>query len=63
VSGVAVQELLDDFNERAEEFGITDEADILSVSAMPTSHNIPTIIKNVPVAPKIDVVIVYWANS
>ena len=63
ISGVSVQELLDEFNERSEEFGVTDEADIVTVSAMPTTHGIPTVTKDGSVAPKIEVVIVYWSNS
>lgn len=62
ISGVTVQDVLDEFNERAGEFGITDEADLVTVSAMPATHAIPTWSKTGPVKPKLEVVIVYWSE-
>jgi hypothetical protein len=60
MSGVTVQEVLDDFNERAKGFGITDETDILTVSAMPLTHSIPRAGSD---KPKVEVVIIYWSEK
>lgn len=62
VPGLTVKDVLDEFNERAEEFGVK-EADIVSVSALPptlgTKPPTPTITAN----PKVEVVIVYWSDK
>ena len=65
VSAMTVEEVLDEFNERASEFGIHDEEDIVSVSALP-----PTLGTKLPSPrgptlrdPKVEVVIVYWADQ
>lgn len=62
ISGLCVQEVLDEFNERIEEFGLT-ERDIVSVSALPptmgTKLGTPSGLKE----PKVEVVIVYWADK
>jgi len=62
VSGPSVQEVLDEFNERAEEFGV-GEKDIVSVSAMPPTLGIKVATSKGTVDPKVEVVIVYWANE
>ena len=59
ISGITVQEILDEFNERRGEFGIPD-SDIISVSALPPTSEIklatPTGLRD----RKVEVVIVYW---
>ena len=61
IGGLSVQEVLDEFNERREEFGIPD-GDIVSVSALPPTAAIsiaqPEGSKKLP---KVEVVIVYWS--
>lgn len=61
VSGVTVEEVLDEFNERVDEFGIT-ESDVVNVSVMQ-----PTGMKKIHTPngnrdALVEVVIVYWAN-
>jgi len=51
VAGLCVQEVLDEFTERREEFGVADD-DILSVSAYPSTSG-----------KKVEVVIVYWGDK
>ncbi len=67
VSGLCVKEVLDEFNERRERqdegFDIPD-ADILSVSAVPsTSRALKAMPDGSLEKPNIDVVIVYWSNN
>ena len=62
IKGLTVQEVLDEFNERSEEFGI-GEHDILSVSAMPPTLGIKPATPKGTTDPKVEVVIVYWANE
>ena len=56
-------DVLDEFNERAEEFGVT-EKDIISVTALPAKPG-AVIVKNgtKPVNSIVQVVITYWADS
>jgi hypothetical protein len=58
--GLSVQELLDEFNERADEFGIVREADIVSVCAMPPLQ--PAIEMSAGGKPAVEVVIFYWSD-
>jgi hypothetical protein len=64
VGGFTVEEVLDEFNERASEFGIDDEEDIVSVSALPPTLGIKLPAPEGPALrdPKVEVVIVYWAD-
>ena len=62
VSGLNVQEVLDEFNERAEEFHVS-ESDIVSVSALPPTMDTKISIPKGTADPKVEVVIVYWANE
>lgn len=60
ISGLCVQDVLDEFNERRKEFGVSD-SDI--VSALP-----PTMVTKIGTPtettdPKVEVVIVYWAHE
>ena len=58
IGGQCVQEVLDEFNERREEFGIPD-ADIVSVSAMPSTSTSPQAQPDGSTKlPKVEVVIV-----
>ena len=64
VGGMSVQEVLDDFNERAEEFGLSEESDVVSVSALPSSSStIPIATPKGSVNPRLEVVIVYWSDQ
>lgn len=62
ISGLTVQEVLDEFNERSEEFGVSED-DILSVSAMPPTWGTKLATPKGITDPKVEVVIVYWANE
>lgn len=62
VSGLTVEGVLDEFNERVEEFGIK-ESDILSVSALPPTLGTKLAAPTGTANPKVEVVIVYWANE
>ena len=62
VSGLTVQEVLDEFNERCQEFGIS-EHDIISVSAMPPTLGTKLATPEGSADPKVEVVIVYWARE
>ncbi len=57
IGGQHVQDVLDEFNERREEFGIPD-SDILSISAMPSTST-----GGGTKLPKVEVVIVYWSDE
>jgi hypothetical protein len=59
----SVQQALDEFDERREEFGIED-SDIISVSALPPTENIPIAIPGGGTEmPKVEVVVVYWSDN
>lgn len=62
VSGLTVEGVLDEFNERAEEFGIK-EADIVSVSALPPTLGTKLATPTGTATPKVEVVIVYWSKE
>lgn len=62
VSGLTVQEVLDEFNERVEEFGVR-ESDIVTVSALPPSLGIKIGTSTGTKDPKVEVIIVYWADK
>jgi hypothetical protein len=58
VSGLNVQEVLDEFNERADEFHVS-ESDIVSVSALPPTMGTKISTPKGTAAPKVEVVIVW----
>lgn len=62
VSGLSVQEVLDEFNERAGEFHVS-ESDVVSVSALPPTMGTKIATPKGTVEPKVEVVIVYWAED
>lgn len=62
VSGLTVQEVLDEFNERAEEFGVT-ESDLVTVSALPPTLGVKLATPTGTAEPKVEVVIVYWSDK
>lgn len=62
VSGLTVEGVLDEFNERAEEFGVK-EADIVSVSALPPTLGTKLATPTGTANPKVEVVIVFWSNK
>lgn len=61
VHGLSVSEVLDEFNERAEEFGVK-ERDIISVSTLPPDPKQVAVVREGETAPKVQVVIAYWAD-
>lgn len=63
IPGISVQEVLDEFNERASEFGVFQESDIISVSALPATRAIQVLTATGAVPAKVEVVITYWANE
>jgi uncharacterized protein YfbU (UPF0304 family) len=64
IGGLSVQEVLDEFNERREEFGIENDSDIVSVSALPPTAMIPIAQPDgSTLVPKVEVVIVYWSKE
>ncbi len=62
IPGRSVQEILDEFNERASEFGVT-ETDIISISAMPPTSEVTIKTPKGTAQATVEVVIVYWANT
>ena len=62
VSGLTVQEVLDEFNERAEELGVT-ESDIVTVSALSPTLGVKIGTPTGTADPRVEVVIVYWADK
>jgi hypothetical protein len=63
VGGFTAQEILDEFNDRREEFGVPD-SDILSVNASPPTLEVPIGRSDGSTKkPKIEVVIVYWSDK
>ena len=56
--GGSVKELLDEFNERINEFGI-EEKDIISVSALPSTLSVKAGKPN----NNVQIVIFHWANN
>lgn len=62
VSGMRVQEVLDELNERVEELNLS-ESDILSVSALPPTMGTRIATPDGTSEPKVEVVIVYWGNE
>jgi hypothetical protein len=61
-SGMHVQEVLDQFNERAAEFGVK-EVDVAAVCVTPPTMGIKVATSTGAVDPKVEVVIVYWADK
>jgi hypothetical protein len=63
IGGQHVQEVLDEFNERREEFGVPD-SNILSISAMPSTSTIPQAQPDGSTKlPKVEVVIVCGSDE
>ncbi len=62
ISGLSVQEVLDELNERAAEFGLGED-DIVSVSAMPPTLGTKIATPHGTADPKLEVLIVYWGNE
>lgn len=62
-SALCVQDVLDEFNERADEFNIISESDIVSVTALPPTLGIKIATDHGSAAPMVVVVIVYWENE
>jgi hypothetical protein len=60
--GLTVQEALHEFNERTEEFGLAED-DIVTVSALPPTRGIKIATPTGTEDPKVEVIIVYWANE
>lgn len=60
--GITVQEVLDEFSERMNEFGIV-ESDVVSVSTHPPTLNVKVATPTGTADPKVEVVIVYWADD
>jgi hypothetical protein len=62
VPGISAAEVLDEFNERAEELGIQDENDIVSVSVGPPTTGIGIVGPGGSVKASVEVTIVYWSE-
>lgn len=62
IPGMTVEEVLDEFNSRAAEFGIT-ERDILTVSTSPPTLTGKLHTAKGPVTPNVEVTIIYWADK
>ena len=62
IPGTSAQDILDEFNERSAEFGITNEADIISVSVLPATTSVPLHTSKGSELPTVEVVIVYWVH-
>ncbi len=63
VRGMYVQEILDEWNERAEELGLVSESDILSVSTSPPTLTTKVMTPKGDKEPVVEVTIVYWADE
>lgn len=63
VPGVSAAEVLDEFNERAEELGIQDESDIVSVSVGPPTTGMAISAPGGSVKANVEVTIVYWSEQ
>ena len=63
-NGVSVGEVLQEFNERADEFGLTDESQIISVQSGPPTSTVKIHQPKGPAAePKVLVTIFYWSDK
>lgn len=61
--GISANEVLEEFIERAEEFGFRDENDIVSVSVGPATTNIQIARPGGSVRANVEVTIVYWSEQ
>ncbi|MDT3230939.1 MULTISPECIES: hypothetical protein [unclassified Pseudomonas] len=61
VIGLSVQEILQEFNERASEFGITED-NLVSVSVTPPSHAIKILDGAKTKDAKVQVTFIYWSG-
>lgn len=59
--GLSVQEILSDFNERAGEFGVTEE-NLVSVNVGPPRHAIKIMDGDKTTEAKVQVTIIYWSD-
>lgn len=64
IHGVTLEEIVDEFNERRNEFGITEEVDIISMSIRPAAdpHKIAQPDGSLKES-KVVVTIFYWQND
>lgn len=60
--GICVEEVLDEFNARCEEFGVREE-DVVSVSALPATGNVRVKGDGGAENARVEVVIVYWSDN
>lgn len=61
VIGLSVQEILQEFNERASEFGITED-NLVSVSVTPPRHAIKILDGDITKDAKVQVTFIYWSD-
>lgn len=61
VIGLSVQEILQEFNERASEFGITED-NLVSVSVTPPRHAIKILDGDKAKDAKVQVTFIYWSD-
>lgn len=59
--GLSVQQILSEFNERADEFGVTEE-NLVSVSVTPPSYPIQILDGDKTREARVQVTIVYWSD-
>lgn len=59
--GLSVQEILSEFNERADEFGVTEE-NLVSVNVTPPSSPIKILDGDKTKDARVQVTIVYWSD-
>ncbi len=59
--GLSVQEILSEFNERAGEFGVTEE-NLVSVNVTPPSHPIKILDGDKTKDARVQVTIIYWSD-
>lgn len=59
--GLSVQEVLQEFNERASEFGITEE-NLVSVSVNPPRHAIQILDGDKTKEAKVQITFIYWSD-
>lgn len=60
--GISVDELLGEFNERREEFGITDESQIVSVTTRTPKISLPVSLGRETVESQVVLTVVFWSD-
>ena len=64
VHAIYEEDVLLEFNERRDEFGINDESDIISISVQPAGENAPLVTHDGESRkPNYRVTIFYWSNE